>query len=164
MINSIESRKSTRFGFVKITWTANGDLRVKVPVDCNDEFEQRCIQICRLVVEGIGPTEMTLRGKFRPDEDNTVTLYNDSKTVSKVVSVATMHFPILIEIREDGRGLKKGTEMVVLHPNQIPSGVSFKVLKTNCQLLRGMTKDEINHQAYTDVLERDVEYADNSYF
>lgn len=92
MINSVESKKSTRYGFVKITWTANRDLRVKVPVDCDDEFEQKCILLCRQVVESVGPTEMTLRGKFQPDVDSTVTLYNDSKTVSKVTSVVLHTF------------------------------------------------------------------------
>lgn len=48
---------------------------------------------------------------------------------------ADSYFPILIEIREDARGLKKGTELVVMDPYQIPTGVSFKVIKTNVEVI-----------------------------
>lgn len=153
MISTVESQKSTRHGFVKVTWTANGDLRVKVPSDCSDETEQSLINLCRDIVKRIGPTKVTLRGKFLPETDTMITLYNDSKTFEEKVMIKDTCFPIVIEVQEDAKGFKKGTEILILHPEQIPSGVSFKVVKTDIQLLQGMTKDEINSRAYTDVLE-----------
>lgn len=39
--------------------------------------------------------------------------------------VKRSHFPILIELTDDH------SRLVINHPSEIPSGVSFKVIKTN---------------------------------
>lgn len=87
MIKSISVQRITSNNYVKFTWTAEGNLRIKVPVDDTDEIENKYIEIGYMVVTKLGPVDRTFRGKIEIGKSTILTMYNDSKTISKTVSI-----------------------------------------------------------------------------
>lgn len=50
-------------------------------------------------------------------------------------------YPIVIEVQEDHNGLKCGTKMIIMSHEEIPSGLTFKILQANVKVIGDPNSD-----------------------
>jgi hypothetical protein len=84
----LEIRKITT-DTIKFTFTANEDIRVKVPTTMNEKDCAYWIDIATKIKDKIYPIQKTFRGKIKTDFSFLI-LQNDSKTESIHIDFRTL--------------------------------------------------------------------------
>lgn len=75
--------KKTSFQYIKFTFTGDNKIRVKVPIDSDDDVADYWLNIAIKIRESLpNKLEKTFRGKIRKEEPKILTLFSDSKKES----------------------------------------------------------------------------------